>query len=137
MSLLELRILPAAYEIAMGGRVLARLDGGPQALLAGAGEHLRDADIEAAIERSEDWLMPFSKSLQGLEAQVLEAEGRLRRRLGLPASFTPEDIERAFSLAFDDVAFRRPVDRAFVADIVLLRELVHHGALMRVVLAPG
>jgi hypothetical protein len=134
VSPLEFRIFPDAYEIAVGGQALAHLDGGPLALLARAGQRLRDADIEAAIERSEDWLMPYSKSFQGLEMHVTETAGRLRHRLGAQASFTPEEIERAFSLAFDDVAFARPVNRDFVADIVLLRELVHHGALSRVVL---
>jgi len=114
--------------------VLARLEGGPLALLMGAGERLRDVDIEAAIERVEDWLMPSSKSIQGLALHVRDNRGRLRDRLGAHASLTPEEAERAFSLAVDDVAFNRPLDRNFVADLVLLRELVHHGRLSRVVL---
>ena len=134
MKTLHLRIFPDAYEISVDAQLLARLDGGPRALLSGAGKRLRDADIEAAIERSEDWLMPSSKSFHGFELQVQDETGRLRRGLGDAASFTPEEIERAFSHAFDDVGFSRPLDPGYLADIVLLRELVHHGALTRVVL---
>ena len=134
MSSLELGILADAYELSAGGHALARLEGGPLALLAGAGERLRAVDVEAAIERAEDWLMPSSKPFQGLALHVQDSRGRLRDRLGAHASLTPEEVERAFSRAVDDVAFNRPIDRNFVADLVLVRELVHHGRLPRVVL---
>lgn len=134
LEVLKLEILASAYEISVGGRTLARLEGGPLELLAGAGERLRDLDIETAIERSEDWLMPVSKSFQGLALQVKDNPGRLRDHFATAASLTPDDIERAFSRAFDDVAFKRAVSRDLVADLVLLRELVHHGGLPRVLM---
>jgi hypothetical protein len=58
-----------AYELRLDGEVIARLAGGSAALLPGTGA-LRDIDIETAIERSEDWLMPVSKLLSGLELQL-------------------------------------------------------------------
>jgi hypothetical protein len=116
---LVFEILADAYRLSAGPRELAVL---------------HDADIEAAIERAEDWLMPSSKSVQGFVLQVRDASGRLRRRLGAQPHFTPEEIERAFSAAVDDVAFGRAVDREAVADLVMVRELVHHGALTAIVL---
>ena len=132
MSRFEFRILPDAYELSVDGHMLARLEGGPLALLAGAGERLRDLDIEAAIERAEDWLMPSSRSFHGLDLHVRDVPGRLRDGLGAHASLKPEEVECAFSRAFDDVAFSRSIDRGLVADLVLLRELVHHGGLPRI-----
>jgi len=134
MRALELGITAVAYEISVSGQVLARLDGGPSALLAGAGERLRDVDLEAAIERAENWLMPSSRSFQGLTMHVRNTPVRLRNGFAAAASLTPQEVERAFSGLVDDVAFHRAVDRDFVADLVLLRELVHHGALSGVVL---
>ena len=134
MNWLDLEIHADAYGLSAGGRVLARLERGPAALLAGASERLRDIDIESAIERSEDWLMPSSKSWQGFALRVADADGRLRDRLGVAAAFTPEEVERAFSAVVDDVAFGRPIARDVVAHLVLLRELVHHGALSGIVL---
>ena len=78
--------------------------------------------------------MPFSKSLQGLALQVQDSEVRLRGRLGSGASLTPAEVEHAFSRAFDDVAFGRPIPRDVLADLVLVRELVHHGRVITVML---
>lgn len=134
MKALMLEIFADAYELSLDAQVLARLEGGPMALLAGAGGRLRDVDIEMAIERAEEWLMPSSKSFQKLELQVRYTTGRLRDRIGGPALLAPEEVERAFSGMVDDVRFNRTLGRGFVADLVLLRELVHHGGLSRVVL---
>ncbi|MBI5279700.1 MAG: hypothetical protein HY854_24930 [Burkholderiales bacterium] len=125
-----LAIRADAYELRIGADLLARLDGGAAALLAGAGEQLRAIDIETAIERSEDWLMPVIRALHGLELHVDDSTGRLQ------ASFTPEEIEHVFTHAFDAVAHGRPVDRESVADSILLRELTHHGALTRIEARP-
>ena len=132
MKVLHLDVRSDAYELRLDGKVLARLDGGAVALLAGAGEQLRDLDIEAAIERSEDWLMPSSRLLDGLEMRVGDETGRVGRLLGEQASFTPSDVEQAFTRAFDAVAHARAPDRHAVADVVLIRELVHHGRLSRI-----
>lgn len=133
MNWLDLDVHANAYELSTGGRVLARLEGGPASLLAGAGERLRDLDIESAIERSEDWLMPSSKSWQGFALRVAGTQGRLRDRLGPLATVTPDEVERAFSGMVADTAFGRAIDRDAVAHLVLLRELVHHGALSSIV----
>jgi hypothetical protein len=135
MNQLELDIGQDAYTLRFDARVLARLDGGAAALLSGAGERLRELDIEAAIERSEEWLMPSSRLLQGLPLTVHDATGRLRGMLGESASFTLAEVEQAFSRAHDAVAHGRAASRGGVADVVLLRELAHHGRLSRIVLA--
>ena len=133
MSELRLEVRTDAYELRLDGAVLARLQGGASALLSGAGDRLRELDIEAAIERSEDWLMPSSKSIEGLELRVRDATGRVRGTLGDRESLTPEELEQAFDRAHDAVAHARATGREGVADVVLLRELVHHGRLARVV----
>jgi len=133
MSRLELRVDPHAYALSLNGEVLARMAGGASALLAGVGERLREADVETAIERAEDWLMPSSKSWQGLELNVHDASGHLRDLLGAAAALMPDDVERAFARAVHDVILGRPVARESVADLIVLRELVHHGAALLVV----
>jgi hypothetical protein len=120
-----------AYEMRLNGEVIARLDGGSAALLPGMGA-LRDIDIENAIERSEDWLMPFSKLLSGLELWVRDETGRVREVMGEQGSFTAEDVEQVFSRVFDAVGRGRAIERHDVADVVLVRELVHHGRVSRV-----
>jgi hypothetical protein len=130
-----LNVRADAYELRLNGKVIARLDGGSAALLPGAGA-LRDIDIETAIERSEDWLMPFSKLLSGLELRVRDETGRLREVIGEQASFTAEDVEQVFTRVFDAVGHGREIDRYGVADVVLVRELVHHGRVARVRIDP-
>jgi hypothetical protein len=120
-----------AYELRLNGEVIARLDGGSAALLPGTGA-LRDIDIETAIERSEDWLMPFSKLLSGLELRVRDETGRVREVMGEQGSFTAEEVEKVFTRVFDAVGHGRAIDQDAVADVVLVRELVHHGSLARV-----
>lgn len=135
MHELELDIADDACTLRLDDQVLARLDGGTASLLSGAGERLRELDIEAAIERSEEWLMPSSRLLHGLELKVRDATGRVRGMLGEATSFTLAQVEQAFNRAHDAVAHGRPVSREGVADVVLLRELAHHGRLSRIVLA--
>ena len=134
MSELFLDVRAEAYELRLDDEVIARLEGGASALVPGARDRLREFDVEAAIERSEDWLMPSSRRLQGLDLRVRDATGRVRAALGEQSSFTPEQMEQAFNRAFDAVAHERAIDAASVADVVLLRELVHHGSLSRVLL---
>jgi hypothetical protein len=135
MHELELVIADDACTLRLDGQVLARLGGGAAALLSGAGERLRELDIETAIERSEEWLMPSSRLLHGLELTVRDATGRARGMLGGATSFTLAEVEEAFNRAHDAVAHGRAVSRSGVADVVLLRELAHHGRLSRIVLA--
>ena len=134
MSELIIDVRADAYELRLDGQVLALLEGGAAALLSGAGGRLREFDIEAAIDRSEDWLMPSSKRFQGLDLRVRDRTGRVRGSVGGPSSLTPEQVEQAFNRVFDAVAHGRPIEPESVADVVLLRELAHHGKLARVVL---
>lgn len=134
MSVLRLHVEPGAYELRLDEEILARLEGGAAALLSGAGGRLRALDIEAAIERAEEWLMPSSKRFQALELLVHDAAGRLRRSLGEQARLTPAELEQAFNRTHDAVAHGRSIDRDGVADVVLLRELAHHGSLSSILL---
>ena len=127
----ELRLDADGYALRLDGSVVAALPGGAAALLAGAPARVTAAHVEAAIERAEDWLMPGSRSWQGLPLRVRDATGRLRERLGA-ATLAPQQVEEAFTRPWDEVAFERPIAAALVADLVLLRELVHHGAVPRV-----
>ena len=133
MKDLRLEIRRDAYELLLDGEPLATLIGGAAALLRGSGERLREADVEVLIERSEDWLMPSSKAFQQLELRVRDTAGRLRSLLEARGTLTPAETEQAFNRAFDAVAHQRAVDREGLADVVLLRELVHHGSLARIV----
>lgn len=119
---------------------VARLPGGAATLLpSGAG--VGEAQVEAAIERAEDWLMPHAAALQGDSLEVSDHTGRLVR--GLRDDYAAEAIEWR-SEELEDL-FLRMVDRtlgrhaaarggepAFIADVVLLRELAHHGRLQQV-----
>ena len=123
---------------------LATLPGGAAALLPGSA--LPDeAAIEMAIERAEDWVMPHAAGLSGAQLEVIDGTGRIAS--GLREVFASDsrawDVEQLEAL-FNDIAFRsgRPhtaaalaPHRGFVADLVLLRELAHHGKLRQVRLA--
>jgi hypothetical protein len=113
----------------LGGEVLAVLRGGSGALLRDSGERLGEVGVERLIEAAEEWLMPSSKAIQQLRLHVHDATGRVRTALGPQVHWTPAEVEQAFTRSFDAVAHGRSVDRETVADVVLLRELVHHGDL--------
>ena len=132
---LQLIIAPDAYELRLDEKSLTRLEHGAAALLSGAPASLRELDLEHAIERAEDWVMRFSKSFDSLELEVHDDTGRLRRQLGPRAVFTLEQIEQAFIGVHDAAAHGRVPDREAAADVVLLRELSHHGRLAGIVLA--
>lgn len=134
MDAFRLDVQTNSYELHRGAQLVARLDGGALALIPGSGAQLREIDIENAIERSEDWLMPFSKSLRGCELLIRDATGRMATALGGRKSLTIDDMERAFTDAYVAVARGRTAMRDAVADIVLLRELAHHGVLARITL---
>ncbi len=134
MDSFRLDVQTNSYELHRGEQLVARLNGGAGALIPGAAAQLREIDIENAIERSEDWLMPFSKSLQGCELLIRDATGRVATALGGRRSLDVEAMEQAFTHAYDAVALGRSAARDAVADIVLLRELAHHGRLARICL---
>jgi hypothetical protein len=128
----ELLLQANTIEIRIGAQVLGHLAAGSLAILPAADRPLGNVDIEWAIERAEDWLMPFSRALTGTTLHVRDASGELRQFFFAPTVLEPADIERAFTRAADDVAFGRPMSRSLLAGLVILRELVHHGALSRV-----
>jgi hypothetical protein len=120
---------------------VAVLPGGASVLLPGNG--LPDeAALEMAIERSEDWVMPHAAGLAGSRLEVSDSTGRLAD--GLREVFASNG--RQWSVAqleslFNEIAIlsARPhtaaalaPHRGFVADLVLLRELAHHGKLQQV-----
>lgn len=124
-----------------------RLAGGAAALLPAAGP-IGEAQLEAAIERAEDWLMPHAAPLQGETLEVRDETGRLVKGLrdGCAADareWRTAELEELFLRLVDRALGRGAAsqagDPAFVADVVLLRELAHHGRLdaVRIVAEPA
>ena len=117
---------------------LALLSGGAATLLAPTGA-LDDRSLEAAIEIAEDWLMPHAARLRDRVLDVDDTTARIHSGLEDVLSVTArewnvEGIEQ-LSLQLVDMATGRRARRAlqgqqaFVADVLLLRELAHHGQL--------
>jgi hypothetical protein len=123
---------------------LARLPAGADALLPPA-RAIDEGGLEAAIEVAEDWLMPHATSLRGEVLHVDDATGRLKAGLEAVLSvtgseWTVEEIEGLFLRLVDLGTGRNPTPalqgrQRFVADVVMLRELAHHGRLQAVRLA--
>ena len=126
---------------------LSRLPGSAQALLPGT-RALDEGQLESAIAVAEDWLMPYAAALQGDLLEVSDATGRLQPGLAAvlksaERSWTVEALERDF-LQVVDLATGRvatphlEAHRDVVADLLLLRELAHHGRVsgVRLVWAP-
>lgn len=122
---------------------LTRLIGSAQALLPGV-HALDEGQLEAAIQVAEDWLVPHARALQGEVLEVADLTGRLISGLAVvltssERTWSIEALERAF-LQVVDLATGRvapaylKVHRAFVADLLLLRELAHHGRVSSVCL---
>ncbi|WP_442593235.1 hypothetical protein ACSBPU_18275 [Parapusillimonas sp. JC17] len=126
-----------AYELWLDEKLLTRLPGGAASLLAGAGPQLREIDIETAIEHAEDWLMPFSKLFEGLQLQVLDRNGGLRSYFADHEYCSLEQVEQVFTNVHYEVVHGRENNKNSVSDIVLLRELAHHGRLSGIVLNIG
>ncbi len=140
----RLRVTHDAYVLEMSPAVpdgpwreLAALRaGGAQALLPAA-RPMGAAALEEAIQRVEDWLMPHARTLHGEALEVRDEAGRFVPGLvevlaATERAWTVEALERRF-LEMIDLATGRVVPaslqahRGFVADLVLLRELAHHG----------
>ncbi|MGV0958274.1 MAG: hypothetical protein ACOYB1_00410 [Limnohabitans sp.] len=141
----RLLIADSAYVLSLirGGAwvELSRLPRSAQALLPGV-RALDEGQMEAAIQVAEDWLAPHAAALQGEVLEVSDVTGRLVS--GFAAVLA--SAERALSIEALERAFLRVVDlatgrvapphlqahRTFVADLLLLRELAHHGRLSSV-----
>lgn len=116
---------------------LACLQGGASTLIS-AHDALNDVAIERAIDAAEDWLMPYAKSLRGHTLFIQDVAGNfgagLRNVLNVGVrQFSVADIEDYFLQVLALVT--RPSglstfrDQNFVATLVLVRELAHHGGL--------
>lgn len=130
-----------ARQHGAGWTELARLPGGAATLMPDAGAGVGEPQMEGAIERAEDWLMPHAASLQGASLEVRDETRRLVQglRAGYASSaseWSLEELEGLFLRVVDRTLGRRAVwpgdTPAFIADVVLLRELAHHGRLARV-----
>lgn len=138
----------AAYrlcEVAPGAaRELAVLPGGARALL-GPRLVTDEGRLEAAIATAEDWLMPYAAALRGQVLQLDDRTGRLRPALAAlvdesQGAWQTPRLEQLFLRVVDLATGRHPpaalaAHAAAVADLLLLRELAHHGQLDRVCLA--
>lgn len=131
----HLDILASAYvlgvELGAARRELARLAGGAAALLPRDTPRVTPLEIEAAIERAEDWLMPHARALAGDGLAVQDATGALVAGFGGPGSRTIEQVEAEFNRVVD-LSAATACDPLYVAHLVLVRELLHHGRLARV-----
>jgi hypothetical protein len=117
---------------------VAALQGGSEALLASA-RPMGESALEAAIEKAEDWLMPHAARLRGEVLEVSDPSGRLKWGLAEVLSSTTDvwsvdDVEQLFLQLVDMTTGRQPAPavqgrQRFVADVLLLRELAHHGQL--------
>lgn len=109
---------------------LARLKSGARALIAD--NYVQEAHLEHAIQVAEDWLMPYTALLQGQTLDVRDVTGRLEATLSMYAAQSASylslaEIEQVFLTMVDRVLRHAPADVATVADIILVRELAHHG----------
>jgi hypothetical protein len=130
-----------------GGRwvELAALPGGAATLLPAA-RRADEAALEGAIEIAEDWLMPHARSLQGDELDVVDDTGRLASGLVAVLSIVErewgvEGIEEMFLRLVDMATGRGPEisggQKDFIADMLLIREVAHHGRLRQVRVVDG
>jgi hypothetical protein len=119
-----------------GWTEVAALPGGAAALIPST-RAVGEAGLEHAIEVAEDWLMPHAARLRGDSLEVSDSTGRLKAGLHDvlsvgAATWSIEDVEAIFLRLVHLATGRSPspgvLDRPFfLADVLLLRELAHHG----------
>lgn len=116
----------------------ARLPAGSEALISARRfpHGVNEAAFELAIEHAENWLMPHARSLSDANLEVQDTTGRISTGLAAlqlqsAGEWSLETFEKLF-LDVVDRTKRASVDLAFVADIVLIRELAHHGRVRNV-----
>ena len=146
--LFELRIDEQDYVLfrVEGGQrnELARVSGGGSYLLKGSGPPT-ELQLETAIQMAEDWLMPHASGLHGHVVVMEDLTGRmasgLQALLGIAEDqWSLQEWEQVFLKVVDLATGRHPPallheHRLFVADLVLVRELAHHGQVARVKLS--
>lgn len=144
----QLIIELGAYRLRQGDAgawtELAVLPGGARTLL-GQSMVLDEHHLESAIAMAEDWLMPHAAAMQGAVLQICDTTGRLRAGLltvlqepGL--TWTLEAMEQVFLRMVDLATGRTPpealqIQAAAMADLLVLRELAHHGKVSLIELA--
>lgn len=111
----------------------------PAVVRAQRGSLPRPHEIERQIEIVEDWLMPLLRThvARRSAAQTLHCDALFLSRLqpGAAAAGAVDlaQVERCFNLLADIAAGHPaaesplPLDAAFTARLVLLREVMHHG----------
>lgn len=67
-----------------------------------------------------------------MDVSLIGLQTHRRKVMGEQDSFTNADVEQVFTSVFDAVGHGRSIDRHGSADVVLVRELVHHGRLSSV-----
>lgn len=120
---------------------LAVLPGGASALLSTM-RPVDEAGLELAIEVAENWLMPNTSRLRGQVLEVSDATGRLKSGMEdvlsvRSSSWSVADLEQIFLRLVDKATGRLPCPalesrQAFAADLLVLRELAHHGAVREI-----
>lgn len=124
---------------------LAVLAGGAEALMP-ANRAVDAYQLEAAIETAENWLMPHAPGLRGEVLEIHDETGRLKAGMASVLAVTSihwrvADVEGFFLRLVDAATGRHPSPllagrRPFVGDLVLVRELAHHGQLAAIHVNP-
>jgi hypothetical protein len=120
---------------------LAVLAGGAESILP-SNRPVDETRLEAAIEAAENWLMPYAAGLRGEALAVQDEVGRVKAGMENVLSVTTDqwsvaDVEGFFLRLVRTATGRHPCPllagrHPFVADLVLLRELAHHGRLAQI-----
>lgn len=126
-----------SFERREGSVETAVLRGGARSLIDHA-RPISEAGLEAAIEAAENWLMPFATVLRDKTLDIHDPTGRVRSELRAVLSIRSDEwrvpeVESMF-LRLVHIATGRNSSaldgrQSFVADLLLLRELAHHGRL--------
>lgn len=111
-------------------------------------EPVKADEIETAIAQIEDALMPAMPALPTRRQLITSAPGiwKIAGVAGFegsaPARLSTETVEMLFNQLVD-VAYGTPAarlgipsDRGFVANLLLLRELLHHGSFGSIMILP-
>ncbi len=124
---------------------LAVLAGGAEALVPSS-RAVDERQLEAAIETAENWLMPHAQGLRGEVLEIHDETGRLKAGMENVLSVTSTqwrvaDVEGFFLRLVDAATGRHPSPllagrHPFVADLLLVRELAHHGQLAEIHINP-